>query len=421
MKSVKSVSKNNMVASREKILAGWLIDGSGRAPEKNMILTVEGGEICGIEKAAASTPGDDTVLDFSGCTLLPGLIDAHVHLFMSGTYDSAIRESQLQEAGFDAVRGDILRRLNASLDSGIVAIRDGGDRYAHAMVYKNNRLDRRTTPIAVLTAGKAWRRAGRYGKLIGRDPGKGNTLAEAIKGSREKTDHVKIVNSGLNSLTQFGRQTLPQFSQEELDAAVTSAKEIGLKTMVHANGVAPVETAVKAGCDSIEHGFFMGRDNLARMADQETVWVPTAVTMQAYIEYMQSEAGRQSRLQNGKGALSPVEGAQRNLEHQLEQMAMARQLGVRVAVGTDAGSPGVDHGKSLRAEIGLLIRAGYSIPEVMKSATCINAQLLGLEGIGYLAAGAAASFVAVAGPPEDIPQSLASIQALFIEGKKWFG
>ena len=89
------------------------------------------------------------------------------------------------------------------------------------------------------------------------------------------------------------------------------------------------------------------------------------LTMQAYIEYMPSEAGRQSRLQNGKGALSPVEGAQRNLAHQLEQMALARQLGVRVAVGTDAGSPGVDHGKSLRAEIGLLIRAGYSIPEAM--------------------------------------------------------
>jgi imidazolonepropionase-like amidohydrolase len=403
----------------KKYKAGWLIDGSGRPPEKNMVLTVEGSKILGIGKAAASTPGDDAVLDFSNCTFLPGLIDAHVHLFMSGTYNSAIRESQLAEAGFDAVRGDILRRLKASLDNGIVAIRDGGDRHAHALVYKENHLDRRATPLMVLTAGKAWRRAGRYGKLIGRDPGKGNTLSAAIRGSCEKADHIKIVNSGLNSLTQFGRETLPQFSQEELEAAVTSAKEMGLKTMVHANGVAPVETALKAGCDSIEHGFFMGRDNLARMADQGTVWVPTAVTMQAYIEYMQSEAGRQSRLQNGKGALSPVEGAQRNLAHQLEQMAMARQLGVRVAAGTDAGSPGVDHGKSLRAEIGLLIRAGYSIPEAMKSATRINAQLLGLKSIGCLAVGDAASFVAVAGPPEDIPHSLGKIKGFFINGKQF--
>jgi len=416
---VKSVSENNMVVSKEKYLAGWLIDGSGRPPEKNMALTVEGSEIRGIEKAAAFTQVDGTVLDFSGCTFLPGLIDAHVHLFMSGTYDSAVREGQLKEAGFDSIKGDILRRLKASLDNGIVAIRDGGDRHAHALVYKENHLDRRATPIKVLTAGKAWRRAGRYGKLIGRDPGKGYTLAKAIKGSREKVDHIKIVNSGLNSLTQFGRETLPQFSQEELDAAVTSAKEIGLKTMVHANGVVPVETAVKAGCDSIEHGFFMGRDNLSRMADQETVWVPTAVTMQAYIEYMQSEAGKQSRLQNGRGSLNPVEGAQRNLEHQLEQMAMARQLGVRVAAGTDAGSPGVDHGKSLRAEIGLLIQAGYSIPEAMKSATRINAQLLGLKGIGCLAVGAAASFVAVAGPPEDIPHSLGNIKGFFINGKQF--
>ena len=402
-------------------MAGWVIDGSGRPPERNMLMSVEGGKISSLVNMDASFQGDDGVVDFSDCTFLPGLIDAHVHLFMSGTYDQTIRESQLKEARFDSVRADILRRLRASLDHGIVAIRDGGDGHAHALVYKREHLDHRVTPIKVFTAGRAWRRAGRYGKLIGRDPGRGNTLASAIKESREKRDHVKIVNSGLNSLRQFGKQTPPQFSQEELDAAVASAKALGLKTMVHANGVVPVETAVKAGCDSIEHGFFMGRDNLNRMADQQTVWVPTAVTMQAYIEYMQSEAGQHSHLQDGKGSLNPVEGARRNLEHQLEQMALARQLGVTVAAGTDAGSPGVDHGKSLRQEIDLLIQTGYSIPAAVKSATRISAQLLGLDGAGCLTDGAPATFVVIKGPPEDIPQSLASINALFIDGKKWFG
>ena len=341
---------------------------------------------------------------------------------MSGTYDPAIRERQLV-AGFDMVRGDFSRRLKTSLDNGIVAIRDGGDRHGHALTYKSGHLDPQTMPVKVFTAGRAWRRAGRYGTLIGRDPGRGNTLASAIKGSREKVDHVKIVNSGLNSLVQFGKETLPQFSLEEMTAAVASAKEMGLKTMVHANGRVPVEMAIKAGCDSIEHGFFMGRDNLARMAEQQTVWVPTAITMHAYIAYMEKQAipgpAGTVRLQAGEEILNPVEGARKNLDHQLEQMAMARQLGVPVAAGTDAGSPGVNHGTSLKEEIGLLIEAGYSISEAVKSATRINARLLGLGGAGRLAVGASATFVAIEGPPENIPRSLGRIKGLFINGKQF--
>jgi len=405
-----------MAASKKTYLAGWVIDGSGRPPEKNMLLSVADGRICSLEEADPEK-GDSNVLDFSGCTLLPGLIDAHVHLFMSGTYDPVVRETQL-DTGFDSVRDDIFRRLKASLDHGIVAIRDGGDRHGHALVYKTGHLAPHVNPIKVFTAGRAWRRAGRYGTLIGRDPGSGHTLASAIKSSREKVDHVKIVNSGLNSLVQFGKETQPQFSLEEMTAAVFTVKEMGLKTMVHANGSVPVELAVQAGCDSIEHGFFMGRDNLSRMADRQTIWVPTAVTMQAYIAYMEKTAPRKALPHTGKDALHPVEGAGRNLEHQLEQMAMARQLGVPVAAGTDAGSPGVDHGKSLKEEIGLLIQAGYSISEAIKSATRINAQLLGLDNDGLLAAGAAATFVAIDGPPDDMPNSLKKIKGLFIDGKQ---
>ena len=184
-----------------------------------------------------------------------------------------------------------------------------------------------------------------------------------------------------------------------------------------------VDIAVKAGCDSIEHGFFMGRDNLVQMAEQQIIWVPTAVTMQAYIKYMEHKEGRGSgcatRLQPGKDDLHPAEGARRNLDHQLEQIAMARQLGVPVAAGTDAGSPGVDHGKSLQEEIGLLIQAGYSISEAVRSATRINARLLGLGNGGRLAVGMPATFVAIKGPPGDLPYSLGKIKSVYINGKQY--
>jgi imidazolonepropionase-like amidohydrolase len=249
MKSVKSVSKNNIVvASKETYLAGWMIDGSGRPPEKNVLMTVAGGEIRSLGKTAMPVPGIEGGVNVADCTILPGLIDAHVHLFM-------------------------------------------------------------------------------------------------------------------------------------------------------------------------------GRDNLVQMAEQQIIWVPTAVTMQAYIKYMEHKEGRGSGcatlLQPGKDDLHPAEGARRNLDHQLEQIAIARQLGVPVAAGTDAGSPGVDHGKSLQEEISLLIQAGYSIPEAVRCATRINAKLLGLDNGGRLAVGMPATFVAIKGPPEDLPHSLGRIISVIVNGKQY--
>ena len=123
-------------------------------------------------------------------------------------------------------------------------------------------------PVCVRAAGRAWHREGRYGRLIGRPPAEGLSVAEAIRQDGERGDHLKIVNSGLNSLTEYGRTTAPQFDLAEMSAAVKAAAERGLSVMVHANGEEPVRIAVMSGCRSVEHGFFMGRENLARMAEQ---------------------------------------------------------------------------------------------------------------------------------------------------------
>ena len=77
----------------KKYKAGWVIDGSGGPPEENIMMTVEGSEIISLGNVAIPVQGDDDILNFADCTLLPGLIDAHVHLFMSGTYDSAVRQT----------------------------------------------------------------------------------------------------------------------------------------------------------------------------------------------------------------------------------------------------------------------------------------------------------------------------------------
>ena len=216
-------------------------------------------------------------------------------------------------------------------------------------------------------------------------------------------DHIKIVNSGLNSLNEFGRETPPQFEPKELQQAVRAAQSKQLRVMVHANGKLPVRFALEAGCHSIEHGFFMGRENLKKMAEKNITWVPTAVTMKAYDKILKT-----------KGQDAGV--VRKNLEHQLEQLCQARQLHVSVALGTDSGSPGVHHGQAVGEEMQLLMEAGYSIQEAVRCATSNGAELLGLKNSGRISAGRTANFIAARGDPSKLPGSLDNLHAVLING-----
>lgn len=395
------------------INAGWLIDGSGGPVRKNIRLCIENEEICSITDSGV---GDSSVSgvsdfcsaafclsDFSSSTILPCLVDSHVHLSMAGTDDPAAREKQIG-AGFDAIKEIISEHIRRHLSCGVLAVRDGGDKYAHALRYRNECLDISKRPLDIRVAGRAWHRAGRYGSLIGRSPGKDYSLAEAIKMDPEEKDHIKIVNSGLNSLKEFGKETLPQFNVEELSDAVKNAGKFGRRVMVHANGKKPVAFSLAAGCDSIEHGFFMGTENLKIMAEKGIVWVPTACTMKAYSEHM-------------KPGSIEHEVSQMNLDHQLEQISKARELGVKVALGTDAGSIGVNHGTAVIDEMELLMQAGYSLPEAVKCASNNGADLLGINDFGILFSGRPATFLAVKGDPSKLPGSLNAIQAICINGR----
>ena len=178
--------------------------------------------------------------------------------------------------------------------------------------------------------------------------------------------------------------------------------------MVHANGKTPVRAALEAGCDSVEHGFFMGRENLERMAEKQVTWVPTACTMKAYAEELAQDSHR-----------SAV--AERILEDQLIQLDLARRLGVPVSTGTDSGSLGVHHGSSLREEVRLLMRAGFSLETALRCATANGARLLGIEKeLGLLVPGLPATFLAFAAGPGKLPDVLGLPQAIFIRGKTVF-
>ncbi len=385
------------------IRAGALIDGTGRPAVKDVLLEVEEGRIASIEVARPDDLARIQYADFSALTMIPGLIDVHVHLCMSGTDDADVRAAQL-ERPYDEARKVIAHHLVQHLKHGVAAVRDGGDHDGHTLRFAKEALH--ALPICVRTAGHAFRAQGRYGKLIGRPVGDGYMLAEAIEADAREIDHVKIVNSGLNSLTRFGRETAPQFDLCQLREAVQRAHGLGLKVMVHANGSIPVRSAVEAGCDSIEHGFFMGQENMERMADRGTVWVPTAFTMKAYSE----------RLDPGT---VETRVARRTFEHQLAQIAAAYEKGVDMATGTDAGSLGVDHGAALREEIAIFMAAGIPLEKVIRCASLHGARLLGLEReMGSLVKGMPATFVVISGPPENLPSSLKGPVFTYVFGER---
>ncbi|MGW8193490.1 MAG: amidohydrolase family protein [Desulforhopalus sp.] len=388
---------------KKYILAGWLIDGSGGPIQEKIVMEIDDGRIASI---APYWVGNGTkqseIIDFSHCTILPPLVDSHVHLFMSGTTNIDVREKQLV-ADYGELQQAIKQHLHDLFSHGVLAARDGGDRSGAALRYK---LEQGIPEeMIVRLAGRAWRREGRYGSLIGRSPGKKQTLAQAYLGEEEPSDHVKLVNSGLNSLKIYGKVTAPQFTKQEMSSLVRAAARRGHKVMVHANGREPVRLAIESGCHSIEHGYFMGKENLRLMADTGTFWVPTVFTMKAYgaqVNFIKTDAD--------------LRVIKKNIDHQLEQLAAARDLGVNVALGTDAGSLGVLHGESMVEEMKLYRQAGFSLQEIMQCATSKGAALLGLDDFGLLVKGQKATFLITRGSPAQLPRKLSYLEAIYVDG-----
>lgn len=388
------------------LFVGWLFDGTGEPAKENVIIRVADGSIRSVRPARQADMYAAGLTNLSHCTVVPAMTDCHVHLCMSGTTDEEKRRSQLSLT-YEQAENVVQRHLVEHLRHGILAVRDGGDYGGHSLRFRLEKLPDERLPIHLLSPGKAWRSRGRYGRIIGRPPQEGQTLADAIDRTNSCRDHIKIVNSGVNSLKEFGRQTHPQFTEEALAAAILRGRKNGLKTMVHANGTEPVKSALHAGCHSIEHGFFMGRRNLEWMADRQVFWIPTAYSMRAYAQLLQD------------GSVES-EIARRNLDHQLDQICQARGLGIPIVLGTDSGGIGIHHGRALVEEMKLLMEAGYPLECAIRAATLDAARLLGLEmEIGWIKKGMPASFLVAKGAPSCLPDALCPPERIYIRGKLW--
>lgn len=344
--------------------------------------------LSGAEVSAWAEKEGAEILRLPGLTLMPGLVDCHVH-FALDSIDfnrSLARWAEQESLGrqVEALSGDFLR-------NGVLAVRDGGDKQGVGLEARK----RAHGGLIVRAAGWAVRRNGYYGSFLG--PG-ADTVQEAKEQIKELVqlgvDQIKIIVSGIVSFSHYGKVGPVPFSLAELTEIVDECHYRGRKVMAHASSDEGVERAVRAGVDSIEHGYFLRDQSLALMEERGTAWVPTLipVAVQARDPYCQAHE---------KEGLDVIE---RTYVRHMKQIQKAASRGILLGIGTDAGAIGAAHGFSFQEELALFQRAGLSNREVLRAAILGGAAITGLDpGWGKLQSGCPAAFIAVKGNPwEDL-------------------
>ena len=344
-------------------------------------------------------PADARIVDLPDATLLPGLIDAHSHLFLH-PYDEALWDNQvLKEAR--AYR-TLMAGVNAerTLLSGFTLLRDLGSEGAGwaDLAVRDAIADGLIPGPRVLTATLAIAATASYAPgPRGWDPDlvlpQGAQMVtgetEIRRAVREQAGHGADV---IKVYADFRRAsgTAPTFTLGELEVLVDEATAAGLPVSAHASSPEGMRRAVLAGARTIEHGYGGTAAVFGLMAERGVVFYPTLAAAAAYDEYFSGLEGGWE-LDTPEAELSPrIRGA-------LQAVRDARREGVVVGLGSDVGV--FPHGESWR-ELAWLVRAGMSPAEALQAATVVNARALGLEGkVGEIWQGAYADLVAVEGDP----------------------
>lgn len=313
-------------------------------------------------------------------TLLPGLTEAHAHLFLEGgELDADRRAAHLKRPPQDLL-ADAEPRLGRLIDWGVVAVRDAGDRNGVGLALRRRYLEPARPPLSYLDSpGAAIHHRGRYGGFMG-DPLEDHATARDCVAARVAAgaDRIKLIPTGIINFRKGAVTSAPQMSAGRIADFVGAAKAFGKQTMAHASGDAGIDHVIDGGVASIEHGFFVRDDQLAKMRDKEMAWVPTFAPVQEQVDHA-DRMGWDAQV---------VANLTKILDAHAVSLAKAHAMGVHVIAGSDAGSYGVAHGLGFIYELELMQRAGLSPLAVINSATGAGSELLAFkENFGQIRAG----------------------------------
>ena len=375
-----------------------IVDGLGGPARPGLAVVVAGERIADI-LPETQLPDDIPRIDLGGHTILPGLIDAHVHLLGQRSMDT--REMTFVGEGLRAARATA--DLNKLLQAGITAVRDCGSYTALALktavaegsvpgprIVACGRFIERTggaddapfMPLAWAQEGGPW------------GPRLADGVADVRKAVREQlrtgADWIKTCTTGAVTTQEGSRPDLLEWSDEELFALVDEAHRLGARVAVHAHALAGIRHAIAAGADTIEHGTYLDDETARTMADRGMYLVPTLFVLNALVTRGADFGTPEWVLVKAREVMTARRAS----------FEAALRHGVPIVMGTDCGGQNLlPHGRNAE-ELALLVAMGMSPADAVVAGTLGAARCIGLEGeIGSIERGKIADLIAVAGDP----------------------
>lgn len=389
------------------IHAGRVIDGLSDKVAERQTIVVDAGRIAAIEPGFRAPAEGDRVLDLRSATVMPGLMDMHVHITSENSRTTEL--DRFKENAADIALDGVVYAQRTLL-AGFTTVRDLGSAFNTDIALRNAINAGKVPGPRIFAAGKAIASTGGHGDPTngmadylrqgepGPTEGVADGIPDAVQAVRQRykdgADVIKITaTGGVLSIAKNGMN--PQFSEEEIRAIVATAHDYGFTVAAHAHGTEGIKRAIRGGVASIEHGTFLDDEAMRLMKERGVYYVPT-ISAGQYVYERAREPGFLPELVRPKAlAVGP----------QIQKtFAKAWKAGVPIMFGTDTGVSA--HGQNAR-EFALMVDAGMPAMAAIRSATSVPAKFLGIDDrVGSIAVGKQADLVAVPGDP------LADISAL---------
>ncbi|HEX6539587.1 MAG TPA: amidohydrolase family protein [Candidatus Dormibacteraeota bacterium] len=385
------------------LVADQLIDGAGGDPLRDIAVVWEGDRIASAgTRSTVNIPRDAEVIDGHGLTVLPGLMDMHVHLCAQAGMDFV--SMMMTRPSYALLRA--VPHSAATLRAGFTTVRDAGGTPAGVRQAVDEGLfpgPRMRLAVSILS------QTGGHGDPMfpcggevsftgvidlpeGRVDGVDGMRRRVREVLRAGADVVKLCTSG-GVLSAFDFPDTPEFTVEEIAAAVSEASVRGAHVLAHAMSAQGIKNALHAGVRSIEHGCLLDEEGIALLLERDAFLVPTLVAPRDVMAVAEAHPERLPE--------EMLDKCRRVSGMHMDAFHAAVDAGVNIALGTDSGIG--EHGSNGR-ELALMVEGGLTPMQALAAATSAPARLLGLEHeLGTLAAGRIADMIAVAGDPlEDI-------------------
>jgi imidazolonepropionase-like amidohydrolase len=399
---------------KKTVLCGKLFTAENDDVLKDMAVIIEDNIIQAVVPAAEADTEGAEVIDLSDRFVMPGLIDGHMHCTSNG--------NTKEQAGYYPTTAeqtiDGMVNLKKDLLAGFTAVRDEGCNDFEDVALKNAINAGRIDGPRMVTSGKCLTATGghadsRYPYYL--EPGLHESLVcdspDAMRKAARTVfkygaDQIKIMGTG-GVMSMGDEPGAPEFSYEEMKAALDVANSRGRMSSVHAHGAEGIKIAIRAGIHSVEHGMLMDEEAIDMMAEHHTYLIPTIVAAKAIVE-------------NGvESGIHPenVAKAARCVANHYENLKKCLNKGVPICFGTDAGTPGNYHGTQTR-EFGFMQEAGLPTAYILHAATSRNAEMMRMNDcIGTVTAGKFADLVAVYEDPFDNIRTMEHVSFVMKDGK----